>query len=496
MIGLFTLMLGVPAWLNTKIEPQPGGKGMQTAFLIQESGRLVGVDWIERIGNRLHSRAVLTQSRIIDATIELRYDETAIRSSVIVSAAGEKPGSPVTRELGEGAIYWSDMIPSSVEQAVKRARKLNQKSCKILAASLFSNTRGDIIVEQIDNTDWVVTYHDKRFEVLTDDKANMLSATLPDHGVVIERRTEFSPDDYPLWSAYGAPLGAGYSAVEVEVHCKQGHKLAGTLTRPLLGKGKRPAAILITGLSPSERNGGSPPWMPLRDLADALTRAGVIVLRVDDRGIGKSTGDHGPSTTFDEADDVRSELAWLRTQPGVDPRRVALVGYSEGGLIAPMVAASDPLLAAIVCLAGPGVLGPELARYQIENAVIRDPSIPSSGRDAEIAKQLADDLTPREKSFLSIDPINYAKAVRCRALILQGATDLVVPLRSSQKLAAAMRSNGNKNVMVRIIPGVSHSLLPDPLGPGSGWPQLPSFYTSSRVLDTMTQWITENLVRR
>jgi uncharacterized protein len=65
------------------------------------------------------------------------------------------------------------------------------------------------------------------------------------------------------------------------------------------------------------------------------------VLRVDDRGVGKSTGDHAPSTTFDEAADVRTEVAWLRAHPRIDPRRVALVGYSEGGLIAPMVAAGD-----------------------------------------------------------------------------------------------------------------------------------------------------------
>jgi dienelactone hydrolase len=79
--------------------------------------------------------------------------------------------------------------------------------------------------------------------------------------------------------------------------------LAGTLTTPQ-PKGRVPAAILITGLSKHERNNGDPPWMPFRDIADALTRAGIAVLRVDDRGVGKSTGDQSKWTSFDKANDV------------------------------------------------------------------------------------------------------------------------------------------------------------------------------------------------
>src|SRR5262249_28093080 len=157
----------------------------------------------------------------------------------------------------------------------------------------------------------------------------------------------------------------------VRIPSPLGHVLAGTLTIPS-GRHDVPAAVLITGLTPNNRNNGDPPWMPLRDLADALSRQGIAVLRVDDRGVGESTGDPTASTTFDEADDVTTEVAWLRARPGIDRRRIALVGYSEGGLIAPMVAARDSGIAAIVTLAGPGVPGLELARYQVEAAVVRD----------------------------------------------------------------------------------------------------------------------------
>lgn len=147
--------------------------------------------------------------------------------------------------------------------------------------------------------------------------------------------------------------------------------LSGTLTIPP-DEGSLPAAVLITGLGAHNRNNGQPPWIPFRDLADAFTHRGIAVLRVDDRGVGASTGDHAPSTTFAEANDVRAGVAWLRTQPRIDRKRIALVGYSEG-------------------------------------------------------------------SFLSIDPLSHAQRVRCPALMIQGSTDLHVPVRSAQRLAAAIR---------------------------------------------------------
>jgi uncharacterized protein len=268
--------------------------------------------------------------------------------------------------------------------------------------------------------------------------------------------------------------------------------LAGTLTTPP-GRGPFPAAVLITGLSANNRNEGQPPWMPLRDLADALTRAGIAVLRVDDRGVEASTGDRASSTTFDEATDVRTEVAWLRGQPQIDPGRIGLVGYSEGGLIAPMVAAEDSTLAAIVTLAGPGVSGPEVARYQIEAAVVRDPSIAAADREAAIQKQLADTLTVRERSYLSIDPLAYARRTRCPALILQGANDLHVPVRSAERLAWAMRAAGNRDVTVRLFPGVSHSLLYDPIGLGSGWVFLPGFLVCPELSRTAVDWLAVRL---
>ncbi len=474
---------------------QPSAPCPPGAFLILESGKLAGVDWVEKRAGQIHTHVILTQSRVIDATIDLRPDETASHSSVVLSVAGGQPEPPKARDLGDGAIYWSDMIVSSVEQAIARARVLGLRSASIPTVNLYRESRATVEVEQVDETDWVVRYNDKRYLVLTDDRGCMLSATLPDFGVVIERRADFKADQYPLWAPYEAPPDGAYDATEVSIPAPQGHTLAGTLTTPITRKAV-PAAVLITGLAPHERNNGQPPWMPFRDIADALTRAGIAVLRVDDRGVGKSSGDHDPSTSFDEADDVQTEVAWLRARAGIDPKRIALVGYSEGGFIAPMVAAKDPSIAAIITLASPGVPVSELAHYQVEQSVILDPKIPAADRQKEIAKQLAEalkDLTPRESVAMTINPIPYDRKVRCPALIIQGSTDRDVPLQSAERIALAIRGNGNFDVSVRILPGVSHSLLPDAVGLGSGWGSLPAFLTSPQILEVMTKWAVSKL---
>jgi dienelactone hydrolase len=457
-----------------------------------EHGRIAAVDWVEPTPDGVRTRSVEAQSLILEARLTLRADATAARSSATVTAAGGAPSDPRDTTFDEGAIYWSDALPSAVEQAVLRARLLDRPVARIPAASPFSPSHGEVVVERLDATDWVVDYHAKRYEVLTDANGCLLAATLPETGVVIERRPPMAPSEYTLWVPNAPPPDGAYDAADVVIPAPQGHALAGTLTRPP-GRGRLPAAVLITGLSANDRNNGSPPWMPLRDVADALTRAGIVVLRVDDRGVGKSTGERDPSTTFDEADDVRTEVAWLRARPGIDPRRIALVGYSEGALIAPMVASRDPAIAVIVSLDGTGVSGAELARYQIEQAVRGDPSIAEADRDREIERQLAEPLTPREKSLLSIDPIAVASAVRCPALIVHGGSDRHVPPRSAERLAAAMRAGGNRDVTVRLFPGVSHSMLPDPIGLSAGWVTLPAFLTDPGLLEAVSTWTAAHL---
>lgn len=139
--------------------------------------------------------------------------------------------------------------------------------------------------------------------------------------------------------------------------------LSGTLTLPK-GDGPFPTVILITGSGPQDRDERILEHQPFWVLADHLSRKGIAVLRYDDRGTAKSTGDFTSATSEDFAQDARGGLAFLRKDSRVDPRRLGIIGHSEGGLIATMLAASDGSLAHVVLMAGPGVPGDQIVESQ------------------------------------------------------------------------------------------------------------------------------------
>lgn len=130
--------------------------------------------------------------------------------------------------------------------------------------------------------------------------------------------------------------------------------LAGTLTLPR-GEGPFPAAILVSGSGPQDRDQNVFTHRTFAVLADHLTRHGIAVLRYDDRGFGESTGDFGTATSADFATDAEAAFAFLRSRTEINPQAIGIVGHSEGGLIAPLVAHSTPDLGFAVMLAGPGV---------------------------------------------------------------------------------------------------------------------------------------------
>lgn len=149
--------------------------------------------------------------------------------------------------------------------------------------------------------------------------------------------------------SYTAPPGAPYTAEDVIIRSPYGHTLGGTLTLPCRARGPFPTVVLISGTGPQDRDGGVPgdDYRPLRQIADTLSRRGIAVLRFDDRGV--ATGNYfSPASPLEVAEDVRAALMLLRARGDIDPARLALVGHSEGGLVATMIAASDPSLRAAV----------------------------------------------------------------------------------------------------------------------------------------------------
>jgi alpha-beta hydrolase superfamily lysophospholipase len=269
---------------------------------------------------------------------------------------------------------------------------------------------------------------------------------------------------------YRAPAGAPYTAEEVRVPIRslQGDtfSLAGTLTLPIVAPRPVPVVVTITGSGQQMRDEDLwpllPDYRPFRLVAERLAREGIGVLRLDDRGVGGSGGAGG--TTADFADDVRQEVAWLRHRPDVRRSKIALLGHSEGGEIAPLVARDDPSLAGIVLLAGPGKNGRAILTDQFRRPIETAPDLSDSARRAQLAQvpQRVDQMTQTNawtRWFADYDPLPTARRVRVPVLILQGALDRQVSAGQADTLGAAFRAGGNRDVTVKVYSGLNHLFL-------------------------------------
>jgi dipeptidyl aminopeptidase/acylaminoacyl peptidase len=259
--------------------------------------------------------------------------------------------------------------------------------------------------------------------------------------------------------------------------------------------------VTITGSGQEDRDEAIPViagYRPFRQVADTLGRRGIAVLRMDDRGYGASEGNPGSATSQDFASDVAAAVAYLRTRPEIDPDRIALVGHSEGGIIAPMVAVADPRLRAIVLVAGTSRTGRRVLEYQLRTPLERDASLTAAQRDSayRMAWLQMDSATARVpwlRFFMDYDPTTTARRVRQPVLILQGENDRQVTADQAPELAAAFRAGGNRDVTMRVFPGLNHLMVPDPDGSPARYGQLPSPRVAPQVLGAMADWLVEKL---
>lgn len=299
---------------------------------------------------------------------------------------------------------------------------------------------------------------------------------------------------------YSAPPGAPYAAEEVSFAGPKGIRLGGTLTLPK-GAGPFAAIVTITGSGQQDRD----EFIPLaggvrlfRQVADTLSRRGIAVLRVDDRGLGASGGDATTSTTADFADDTRAAVVYLRSRREVDGARIGLIGHSEGGMIAPMVAATDPQLRAMIILAGPASKGAEISKAQNRYAIDQMPSLTATQRDslyAVVVKEVdaVKSSNPWISFWMAYDPAVAARKVKAATLIVQGANDRQVPMAEAGKLAALIRAGGNRDVTVRVLPDVNHLFLADPDGNFANYDKLPSNKIVPAALGVIADWAVQKL---
>ncbi|MFO7978691.1 MAG: alpha/beta hydrolase [Bacteroidales bacterium] len=327
-----------------------------------------------------------------------------------------------------------------------------------------------------------------------------------------------------------------YHSEEIIFHNQQaGINLSGTLTLPEK-EGRFPAVILISGSGPQNRDEEVFGHKPFLVLADHLTRKGIAVLRFDDRGVGQSEGDFAQATSYDFAEDVEHGLDFLLARNDIETEHIGLLGHSEGGMIAPIVAAERPGdVGFIVLLAAPGVPGRELLLMQ-QQAIGQASGLPAEEmqknrqineklfqmlRDSENEAQLRQDITQyleeafadtssippgmsREQfismqvqqlaspwmiNFLAFDPATVLRKVEAPVLAINGSKDLQVPAQENlQAIEQALEQGGNEDVTAMPLEGLNHLFQESQSGLPNEYGTIKQTF-SPIALEVISSWI-------
>ena len=362
-------------------------------------------------------------------------------------------------------------------------------------------------------------------------------------------------------NGYSLPLNFGRGTVEAEVikrpqepkqpypytttdvnfkNEKAGITLAGTLTIPNK-EGNYPAVVLISGSGPQDRNEELLGHKPFLVLADYLTRNGIAVLRYDDRGVGQSGGKFAGATTEDFAADAEAAFIYLKSKPDINKKKIGLMGHSEGGTIAPIVASKNSDVSFIVMLAGTAIPGDELMmlqNYLINKAggmpeeeltklgninrkiydIIKQDSDKETMK-SDLAKVFTTDLKPLFISkgvpedqvnqyinmqvseltsawyvnFIRYDPSAALAQVQCPILAVNGENDLQVAAKANldaiKRIAA---KSGNKNVAVKQLPGLNHLFQESATGLPSEYGEIEQTFAPA-ALSEVTNWIVKQV---
>lgn len=309
-----------------------------------------------------------------------------------------------------------------------------------------------------------------------------------------------------------------------------GITLAGTLTMPN-GKGPFPAVVLAAGSGPNDRNEEILGHKPFLVLADYLTKNGYVVLRFDKRGVAESTGDFKTATLFDFAKDTEAALAFLRTKKEIDSKKVGIIGHSEGGAVAQIVASKDAALDFIVLLASPGIKGSEMLVLQ-NDALSEAMNIPELTRllnkklnektyeiimsndtkekadkelkeyykttvhyknlnEEQLDKQVKNIYSAYIRQLLLFDPQEYLQKVHCKVLAINGTKDLQVT--SEENLAGIEKGlSHNQKTTIKEYPNLNHLFQPAKSGLHTEYSEIETTIELV-VLEDMVKWLNENV---
>ena len=325
-----------------------------------------------------------------------------------------------------------------------------------------------------------------------------------------------------------------YSEEVTFVNKADGVTLAGTLTLPKK-EGKFPVVILISGSGPQNRDEELMGHKPFLVIADYLTRGGIGVLRFDDRGTAQSSGDFKTATTFDFSKDVEAAFNFLLTRNDVDKKKIGLIGHSEGGVIAPMVAARNNNVVFIVLLAGTGVRGDKLLLMQTEaigkasgmseadlektmkinagayDLVLKSENteklkselkayftetmsgalavIPPEQKEAQLHAMTEQLASPWMQYFIRYNPIPALEKVKCPVLALNGSKDTQVPPKENlSAIKKALETGGNKNFKTVEQQGLNHLFQECESGSPAEYARIEQTF-SPKALEEIWKWI-------
>ncbi|WP_290697971.1 alpha/beta fold hydrolase [Lacinutrix sp.] len=336
-----------------------------------------------------------------------------------------------------------------------------------------------------------------------------------------------------------APFNYSSETIYFENATANNIKLAGTLTLPK--NIKNPAvAILISGSGPQDRNSYIKPFnhKPFLVLSDYLTNNGIAVLRFDDRGTAESEGNHATATSADFATDVEAAILYLKTRIDIDISKIGLIGHSEGGLIAPIIASKNKNIAFVVLLAGPGVNGRKVLESQswemgkTAGATIEtlefNKSLTSkaynvlkteteSGKikskiklaintlkkeleskkspyavyitDAMINQLSTQIASPWLSTFIITEPKDYLEKTTCPTLALNGSKDLqVLPKLNLEGIEKALKNANNEDVTIKELENLNHLFQTAKTGSMLEYSQIEETF-SPVALKIISDWI-------
>lgn len=436
--------------------------------------------YLDRLGGVVDSSYALPQGRILFDSMPLRPSEGYWKAII---AEASLPVNISLSRVAPDSLQWSFHSPA-------------QTSASYPASS--ASWKGDTLRLRCDNLAI-------RLKLAYHPSTGILEGSFRQGD--LRTHLTFTPSD-TLWSfpRPQTPLEPfPYAQQPFSIDRKDRHRnpvhIDGTLTFPDDNQ-RHPAVILVSGSGQQNRDEEIFGHKPFLLLADYLTRRGFAVLRYDDRGVGGSTGEVRNATTLDFADDVEALFKALRRNKHVDPRRIAILGHSEGGLIAPIVASRCPQVAALVLLAAPGVDGGHILlsqnRYLCALSGAPDhlidlrlqfmsqlfammDSLPSdrfASQAMALADSLAAHLTPEQRSAVSLDrssayaiaqqlstpwmrtfvtlhPAPYLRKVRCPILALNGELDCQVSVHNLDAIRASIPTKNQKALTIA-FPNLNH----------------------------------------